>query len=141
MRIPKALIRRLMVVVGGFALSLGLAIPAAEVHRTKESHPHGYIGRGSLSGPRAARDDVVFATFWPRYWRRMMGQSWEKSPICPANPARLEEVCSIEQPETFATTCLSSNRYFSASIEMRRTVRKLTGLVPDPRLESVVRHP
>jgi hypothetical protein len=90
-------IRALLVIILLIAVVLGFGIPAIEVLRAKENHEHTYVGNNRGSWGMAT--DFVDAPFWPRYWRRLLGEPWREQPLCRTSPGHIEEVCSFAHPE------------------------------------------
>jgi hypothetical protein len=95
-----------MIVVLGFGLFFGLGLPAAEVYRSDERHPHAFIdpsGNGAIFYIDV--DDNVTSPFWPRYLRRVSGKPWKYQNLCSGTRGRLEEICQFEHPFNIMRAC------------------------------------
>jgi hypothetical protein len=97
MRRPQVTLRTLLVLILVIGVVLGFGMPALEILRTKESHEHTSLG--DSRGRWGMVIESVDAPFWPRYWRRLLGEPWKEQPLCRATPGRIEEVCSFARPE------------------------------------------
>jgi hypothetical protein len=97
MRRPQVNIRTLLILILVFGVVLGFAIAALEVLRSRDVHTHTYVR--NRRGRWVLGITYVDSPFWPRYWRRLLGMSWRKQPLCRASPELIEEVCSFAQPE------------------------------------------
>ena len=131
MRRPRISTRVLMVAVLGFGLFLGLGLPAAEVYRSDECHPHAFIdpsGKGIRGFVDV--DENVNSPFWPRYLRRISGKPWKHQQICGGSRGRLEEICEFEHPDNFMTTCSGPSFHLVFPSE-----------VMDRKIESIARPP
>jgi hypothetical protein len=127
MKRPRISTRSLMLAVLVFGLFLGLGLPAAKVYRTKESHPHGFIGLSS-DGARLydPYSENVISPFWPRYLRCISGKPWKYQKICRGTQGRLEEICEFDYPDNFLHTCFGPDSYlFFPTEEMDRKIESL----------------
>lgn len=118
MRRPRLTTRRIMALVLGLAVALGLAVPAAQVAADREQHLHVWyedrpepppLGMYLPPGVRmsAMRMEVQpRPPFWPRYWRRLLGRRGR--PACPGDPGRPLETCSLRPGEPLAGPALAT---------------------------------
>ena len=74
-----------MVAIFVVALAFGLGVPAAEVYRENDYHSHSDIEIGPEGRP-SLNLSVVTNPFWPRYWRRVVGQPWKGFCFCEGTP-------------------------------------------------------
>jgi hypothetical protein len=117
MRRPQLTIRAALVITLLIGAALGFGLPAIEVFCTKESHEHTYVGNNR--GEWGLVVEFVHAPFWPRYWRRLLGRAWRGQRLCQPSPDRLEEVCSLAQPEVVSVKYDTYN-YTKAQSELQR---------------------
>ncbi|WP_165246862.1 hypothetical protein [Paludisphaera soli] len=88
--------RRLMALILAFAAVLGLAIPAAEVYRTKEYHVHVGV---DPKGPNVASWGGIEPPFWPRYLKRLAGRPWRGVGPCGFATGFEVDHCEFAHPE------------------------------------------
>ncbi len=88
---PRISIRQIMAIILLIAVMLRLGIPAFEVFTTKEYHVH--QGVGPTKGSAVAQSGIP-APFWPRYWKRLMGQHWRKQ-ACNIRVGFEQEHCEL----------------------------------------------
>lgn len=88
--------RRLMSLILACAFVLGLAIPAAEVYRTKEYHVH--IGVDPTR-PGVTSWGGIEPPFWPRYLNRLAGRPWRGLGPCGFETGLEVDHCEFAHPE------------------------------------------
>jgi hypothetical protein len=83
MRFPRMTTQRLMAVTAATAVALWLGIAALRVHNDSESKwiYHLWERFGSIQ-PGSVYNSQHRAPFWPRYWRRLLGQPWPGTYSC-----------------------------------------------------------
>lgn len=93
----KPTIRKVMILIALIAVGLGLGLPAIEVYRTKDYH--GHTGIDTARTPTLTARTWVEAPFWPRYLRRLCGQTWRNQPLCGPTPGYEAEICEFAEPD------------------------------------------
>ncbi len=76
----------------GFAVTLGLGVPAADVIREPEQHIHHFAYTKQGVKIRGG-SNWAWSPFWPRFARRLIGMPWKNQPLCKTGGPDLIEVC------------------------------------------------
>jgi hypothetical protein len=80
----------MMIVVAVLAVAAWLSATAVLVARDPHAEQMSHLRQRRDTGDLVVQTHVITGTFWPRYWRRLLGQPWPGSYVCPSCRERHE---------------------------------------------------
>jgi hypothetical protein len=79
-----------MIVVAVLAVAAWLSATAVLVARDPNAEQMSHLRKRRDTGDLVVQTHSITGTFWPRYWRRLLGRPWPGSYVCPSCRERYE---------------------------------------------------
>jgi hypothetical protein len=83
-------IRWLMLLVAAVGMAVWLVITAVRVALDPRANQLSHLRLGRDTTELVVHTHPIAGVFWPRYWRRLLGQTWPGSFVCPSCLERYE---------------------------------------------------
>ncbi len=92
MRLPRLrfTIRAVIIVVAIAAVAAWLLVTADRVRRDPHAEEMSHLRLCRDTAEVVVHTHPIQGVFWPRYWRRLLGQPWPGSFLCPSCRERFE---------------------------------------------------